>query len=139
MQEPTIFLRNTKFYTSTSMVLEKTFNKQCTHRDQRKSQKSPRSGKINKIEKEGQIPPFRPNISSLGTFNYQLAKWLSDLLVPSFSFQMEKHEVFPNNERKLYLFNGCCVILDFHIRCFYRCSVICKGCICQESAIQLSS
>ena len=38
--------------------------------------------KIHKIEKEGQIPPFRPIISSLGTFNYQLAKWLSDLLVP---------------------------------------------------------
>ena len=50
--------------------------------------------KIHKIKNEGDIPPFRPIISSLGTFNYQLAKWLSELLVPHLPAQYTASDTF---------------------------------------------
>ena len=39
--------------------------------------------KIHKVDKESdQIPPFRPIISSIGSYNYNLAKYLNSLLCP---------------------------------------------------------
>lgn len=38
--------------------------------------------KLHKVSFQGQTPPFRPVVSSIGTYNYQLAKMLSDLLTP---------------------------------------------------------
>jgi len=38
--------------------------------------------KLNKVSFQGQTPPFRPVVSSIGTYNYRLAKMLSDLLTP---------------------------------------------------------
>ena len=38
--------------------------------------------KLHKISSSSQVPPFRPVVSSIGTYNYQLAKYLSDMLTP---------------------------------------------------------
>ena len=38
--------------------------------------------KMHKIQSPNAIPPFRPIVSSLNTFNYQLAKYLCNLLQP---------------------------------------------------------
>ena len=38
--------------------------------------------KIHKVKSDQEIPPFRPIISSLGTYNYNLSKWLVSLLGP---------------------------------------------------------
>ena len=38
--------------------------------------------KIHKVKSDLEIPPFRPIISSLGTYNYNLSQWLVSLLSP---------------------------------------------------------
>ncbi len=38
--------------------------------------------KLHKVTFQGQTPPFRPVVSSIGTYNYQLAKMLSGLITP---------------------------------------------------------
>ena len=38
--------------------------------------------KLHKVSAQGQIPPFRPVVSSINTYNYQLARLLSDFLTP---------------------------------------------------------
>ena len=38
--------------------------------------------KLHKVSAQGQIPPFRPVVSSINTYNYQLARLLSDFLAP---------------------------------------------------------
>ena len=38
--------------------------------------------KLHKVSSQGQIPPFRPVVSSINTYNYQLARLLSDYLTP---------------------------------------------------------
>ena len=37
-------------------------------------------GSLNYIKRYNSVPPFRPIVSSIGTFNYQLASFLGDLV-----------------------------------------------------------
>ena len=43
--------------------------------------------KLHKVYSNAVIPPFRPVVSSIGTYNYQLAKYLSDILTPVLPIQ----------------------------------------------------
>ena len=38
--------------------------------------------KIHKLKPNQQVPPFRPIVSSIGTYNYKLARYLCDILTP---------------------------------------------------------
>ena len=38
--------------------------------------------KLHKVSSSNALPPFRPIVSSIGTYNYKLAKYLCDLLTP---------------------------------------------------------
>ena len=40
--------------------------------------------KMHKCKEQGEIPTFRPIVSSIGTFNYKLAKLLSNMLKPHY-------------------------------------------------------
>ena len=50
--------------------------------------------KIHKMKCENDIPKFRPIISSIGTYNYQLAKWLSDLLTDHLPNEYTSQDTF---------------------------------------------
>ena len=50
--------------------------------------------KMHKVKCENDIPPFRPIISSIGTYNYQLAKWLSDLLTEHLPNEWSSRDTF---------------------------------------------
>ena len=64
--------------------------------------------KLHKVPKNFPNPPFRPVVSSIGTYNYQLAKFLSDILTPlipsnhctsdSFTFVEELKQVSCHNK-----------------------------------------
>ena len=64
--------------------------------------------KIHKIKGDVTLPPLRPIVSSIGTYNYNLAKYLSGLLSPiipmnhcakdSFSFVKDLKSVNPLNK-----------------------------------------
>ena len=42
--------------------------------------------KLHKVKDSCLLPPFRPIVSSIGTYNYQLAKYLCNLLIPALSY-----------------------------------------------------
>ena len=42
--------------------------------------------KLHKVIDSSLLPPFRPIVSSIGTYNYQLAKYLCNLLTPAISY-----------------------------------------------------
>ena len=42
--------------------------------------------KLHKVKDSCPLPPFRPIVSSIGTYNYQLAKYLCNLLTPVISY-----------------------------------------------------
>ena len=42
--------------------------------------------KLHKVKDSCPLPPFRPIVSSTGTHNYQLAKYLCNLLTPAISY-----------------------------------------------------
>ena len=59
--------------------------------------------KVHKIKSNSEVPSFRPIVSSIGSFNYNLSRFLCDMLTPfiltdyctqdSFSFVKEVQEV----------------------------------------------
>ena len=59
--------------------------------------------KVHKIKSDSRVPPFRPIVSSIGNFNYNVSRFLCDMLTPfiltdyctqdSFSFVKEVQEV----------------------------------------------
>ena len=42
--------------------------------------------KLHKVKDSCPLPPFRPIVSSIGTYNYQLVKYLCNLLTPAISY-----------------------------------------------------
>ena len=61
------------------------------------------TSKVHKIRSDSEVSSFRPIVSSIGSFNYNLSRFLSDMLTPfiltdyctqdSFSFVKEVQEV----------------------------------------------
>ena len=61
------------------------------------------TSKVHKIKSNSEVPSFRPIVSSIGSFNYNLSRFLCDMLTPfiltdyctqdSFSFVKEVQEV----------------------------------------------
>ena len=52
------------------------------------------SPKMHKVKDNNTVPPFRPIVSSIGTFNHPLAKFLSDLLVPLIPGEYSTQDTF---------------------------------------------
>ena len=50
--------------------------------------------KMHKGRAPGSAPPFRPIVSSIGTYNYNLAKFLCSLLVPFIPQQYTAQDTF---------------------------------------------
>ena len=50
--------------------------------------------KLHKVKDSCPLPPFRPIVSSIGTYNYQLAKYLCNLLTPAISYDHCTKDLF---------------------------------------------
>ena len=69
---------------------------------------------MHKLRQQGAVPPFRPIVSSIGTYNYNLAKYLCNLLTPLIpaEFCAEDSFSFVNEIQKLSMHNKFMVSFD---------------------------
>jgi len=51
--------------------------------------------KMHKIKSPNEVPPFRPIVSSINTYNYRLAKYLCNLLQPYLPSTYSISDTFP--------------------------------------------
>lgn len=69
---------------------------------------------MHKPRHQGTVPPFRPIVSSIGAYNYNLAKYLCNLLTPLIlaEFCVEDSFSFVNEIQKLSMQNKFMVSFD---------------------------
>ena len=69
---------------------------------------------MHKPRQQGAVPPFRPIVSSIGAYNYNLAKYLCNLLTPLIpaEFCAEDSFSFVNEIQKLSMHNKFMVLFD---------------------------
>ena len=70
--------------------------------------------KLHKVKRQSEMPPFRPIISSVSSYNYNLAKFLCDLITPYISSEhcTEDSFTFVKEVQKVSNENICMVSYD---------------------------